>query len=93
MLGDKIFKEAGALINGDRQKDYGKPQENFARIADRWEQHLGDEIEPWVVCVLMCELKLARLANGVYHHDSVVDAISYLALAAELHEERSYFER
>ena len=73
------------LINGERKKTYGG-NENFYRIVERWEQHIGDEIEPWKVCLLMAELKLARLANG-YHDDSIVDAIGYLALAAELHEE------
>ena len=88
----QALDEASKLIHGPRQDAYGKPQANFARVADRWEQHLGDEIEPWLVCVLMCELKLARLANG-YHEDSIIDAISYLALAAELAQEKQYYDR
>jgi len=27
---------------------------------------------------------MARVTNGRYHHDSIVDAIGYLALASEL---------
>lgn len=77
------------LINGERKNTYGG-NENFYRIAERWEQQLGDEIAPWKVCLMMAELKMARLANG-YHEDSVIDAIGYLALCAELHEEFSNF--
>lgn len=83
----EILDTALHLISNDRKKTYGG-NENFYRIAERWEQHLGEEIDPWKVALLMAELKLARLANG-WHDDSVVDAIGYLALAAELQEEQS----
>jgi hypothetical protein len=85
----EVMEAALDLICGDRQKTYGG-NENFHRIAERWEQQIGDEIDPWKVALLMTELKLARLANG-YHEDSVIDAIGYLALLAELYEEHSNF--
>lgn len=81
----EICHQAIALINGDRQREYGTPVQNFTRIADRWSQHLDRTIWPAEVCLMMSELKLARLANG-YHEDSVRDAIGYLALYAELQE-------
>lgn len=34
---------------------------------------------------MMADLKLARLAKGDYHRDSIADAIGYLALAYELY--------
>jgi hypothetical protein len=80
-----ILDTASLLIHGDRQASYGSPSENFQRIADRWTQHLGVSIAPWQVCILMADLKLARLANG-YHEDSVIDAVGYLALAAEMRQ-------
>jgi len=79
------LKTADQLINGQRQVDYGSPQENFARIAGRWSQIVGVEIEAWQVCLMMADLKIARLANGP-HEDSFVDACGYLALASELAE-------
>jgi len=80
---DLALEQAHGLINGPRQAHYGKPEDNFKRIADRWSQTLGVEVKPWQVCVMMADLKLARLANGL-HEDSFIDGIGYLALAAEL---------
>jgi hypothetical protein len=77
---------ADKLINGQRQVAYGSPQENFENIAARWSQILGGfEVEAWQVCLMMADLKIARLANGP-HEDSFVDACGYLALASELAE-------
>jgi len=41
------------------------------------------DVEPWQVCVMMADVKIARLAEG-YTEDSVIDLIGYAALAAEL---------
>ncbi len=82
-LRQQALDAAGALINGDREKDYGKPSTNFGNIASRWSQFLGVEVKPWQVCLMMADLKIARIANG-YHEDSVVDAIGYIALAKEV---------
>lgn len=80
-----LLEDAHDLINGDRQAEYGTPQENFGRIADRWTQYLGVTIEPYDVAIMMMDLKLARLCNDV-KRDSLVDIAGYAALAAELKE-------
>lgn len=82
----QILETASDLINGDRQADYGTPQENFARIADIWTVILGHTVRADQVALCMAGLKLARLANGP-HQDSYVDGAGYLALAAELSED------
>ena len=79
----QILREAEALINGPRQQHYGPPEANFARIAVRWGQLLNVQIEPWQVCVMMADLKIARLIEGA-HRDSLVDGCGCLALAGEL---------
>lgn len=79
----QILREAESLINGPRQQHYGPPEANFARIAVRWGQLLNVQIEPWQVCVMMADLKIARLIEGA-HRDSLVDGCGYLALAGEL---------
>ena len=81
---DRTIEIAQGLINGDRQDAYGKAEDNFKRIAERWTQLLGIEIKPWQVGVMMADLKLARLANGKPNLDSFIDGIGYLALASEL---------
>lgn len=81
-----VLNEANRLIHGPRQAHYGTPSVNFRRFADRIEQHIGQDVPTWQSAVIMADLKLARLAQG-YHEDSIVDAIGYLALAAELYSE------
>lgn len=83
---DSTIQIAQDLINGDRQDTYGKAEENFKRIAERWSQLLGIQIKPWQVGVMMADLKLARLTNGP-NLDSFIDGIGYLALASELSSE------
>ena len=79
----EILREAEALINGDRQKDYGTPQENFKRIAAGWSEILGVDVDAEQVALCMAWLKIARLAHGP-HRDSYIDGAAYLALAGEL---------
>ena len=81
----EILADADNLINGDRQKDYGTPQENFGVIAAMWSAYLGHEVSPTDVCHLMSLLKIARLRNGP-HMDSSVDSCGYMALGGELGE-------
>lgn len=79
----EILEEASILINGDRQRDYGTPQENFDCIAQMWSAYLGYDIGARDVANMMALLKVARLRQG-QHDDSSVDGAGYLALAAEL---------
>lgn len=83
----QILNEAADLITGQRQKDYGTPEENFKRIADLWNVHLAknlkEPITPRQVAELMMYLKLARTINSPTK-DSYVDAAGYAGIAGEL---------
>ncbi len=79
----KVLAEAAALINGDREQDYGSPKDNFGAIAAMWSAYIGVAISPADVCCMMALLKIARLKNG-YHADSFIDGVGYLALGAEV---------
>ena len=81
----KILMEADELINGDREQDYGTPQESFGCIADMWTAYLGHPVTAADVCNMMVLLKVARLRNGP-HRDSNVDGAGYMALGAEMSE-------
>lgn len=81
----KTLETARDLINGDREKHYGTPQENFARIAKGWEVILQCDVTPEQVAICMAWLKMARLVHGP-HNDSYVDGAAYLAIASELAE-------
>lgn len=84
MTGQVTLAEASELISGDRQKDYGPPEENFARIADLWAVVLGVDVSPAQVALCMAQLKVARLINSPDHGDSWVDAAGYIGLGAQL---------
>lgn len=79
----EVLDEAKQLINGDRQEQYGTPQENFRRIAAMWSAYLGVEVGMADVAVCMALVKACRLAND-HKRDSFVDGAAYFALAAEL---------
>jgi hypothetical protein len=89
-LSRAVIDEALRLIDGDRAKDYGSASVNMAHIAERWNQLLSLDqlpttqwIQPWQVCAMMIDLKVARLAQG-YKRDTAVDIIGYAALMAEI---------
>lgn len=73
-----------AAILRDRGANYGEVRENMARTAARMTMTLGQEITPAQVCLLMIDLKLARLEQTPRHLDSVMDIIGYAALMAEV---------
>ena len=81
----KALDIASGLIHGPRT-DYGPPKVNFERIAVRWSHILHTTVEPWQVCLMMADLKIARMCEG-YHEDSLHDLIGYAALAAEVAQE------
>lgn len=85
----EILNEAAALIVGQRQEDYGTPQENFQRIADYLNIHLKKNLEnnipisPRQTAEMMVLLKLARTINSPTR-DSYVDIGGYAGIAGEL---------
>lgn len=84
----EILKTAGDLICGDREREYGPPQVNFANIATGWSVILGKEVTPSQVALCMTWLKMARLVNTPTHVDSFIDGSAYMALAGELATEK-----
>jgi hypothetical protein len=85
----ELADEAVGLIGGDRAKDYGDAQENFARIARFWDAYFkgtGRNIDVTAadVAPLMRFVKEARLCTSPGHRDSHVDLIGYTLLGAEI---------
>jgi hypothetical protein len=74
----------------DRGLNYGKPEDNFARIAERWRAHLKNRfglnvpLDATSVALMCLDLKLARLENDPSHLDSWVDAAGYAACGANI---------
>lgn len=80
--GRMICEEALHVINGERQDQYGNPEDTFFRIACLWSSYLGREVEGSDVANMMILLKMAREKEGRGKKDNYVDIIGYAALAA-----------
>jgi len=88
-----ILDAAKKIVTGDREKQYGKPEDNFAVIARFWEVYLSERcvdggaevtLNPDDVAMLMALMKVARIMTGTFKGDSYIDGIGYLACAAEI---------
>ncbi len=80
----EILDAAKKIVTGDREKQYGKPEDNFAVIAEFWTTYIGHPISSEDVAIMMALLKIARIRSGNYKTDSFVDGVGYLSLAAEI---------
>ena len=75
-----ILDEAREIIYGDREKTYGAPDKNLAKIAALWTAYTGFNLNANDVCLMMILLKVARLTNDATHRDSLTDLCGYAAL-------------
>lgn len=86
----KVLLEAHEIINGERQQQYGDPEDTFSEIARLWnwwlEGKLDEKLFPADVAMMMCLMKQAREKNGAGKHDNVVDAAGYLGLYDDMRE-------
>ena len=86
---EHVLDEAKKCVLQDRNSTYGKPEDNFRRIAELWTAYLNIRpkdkdapITPTDVAQMMVLMKMARLAHNPTHKDSWVDGIGYLACGA-----------
>lgn len=79
-----VLEEAEKTVCQDRQDVYGKPENNFALIADLWSTYLDRTVMAEDVAVMMCLLKIARIKTGKFKLDNYVDLAGYAACAAAI---------
>lgn len=79
-----ILDCARYAVTGEREQQYGKPEDNFAIIAKLWSAYKGDSFTPVDVAMMMALLKIARIKTGVGTVDSFVDLAGYAACAGEI---------
>lgn len=84
MTRSDILDKAKKCVCGQREQDYGSPENNFQLIADLWTDYLGRLISPTDVAMMMALLKIARIKNGGGTGDSFVDLAGYAACGGEL---------
>lgn len=80
----EILKKANECVMGDREQDYGTPEDNFARIANLWTAYSGYGFTAHDVALMLALLKIARAGGGNYHPDNYVDLAGYAACAGEI---------
>lgn len=89
----KVLDEAKAIINGPRQDMYGNPEDSFEAIADFWavyQNHSrGNHSPAHDAAMQMALMKVARICTGTGGRDSYVDLCGYVALAADMIENKS----
>ena len=79
-----ILKQARTCVCGEREQDYGSPENNFDRIARLWSAYSGHNYSPLDVAMMMALLKIARIKTGTGTADSFVDLAGYAACAGEI---------
>lgn len=86
-----ILRKAEKCVCGQREQDYGTPEDNFKAIAELWEAYLNKActrgvnvcVEAKDVAAMMALLKIARIAAGGGKADSWIDLAGYAACGAE----------
>lgn len=81
---EEILDAAKHCVCGDREQDYGTPENSFSNIAALWGAYLGTPITPVDVAAMMITLKVGRIAGGSLSQDNWVDIAGYAACGGEI---------
>lgn len=89
MTRKETLEAALKCVLGDREQDYGTPENNFRAVANMWADYLSAkkeplDIEPKDVAAMLALLKIARIASGHSKADNWVDLAGYAACGGEL---------
>jgi hypothetical protein len=79
-----VLDTAKVLVTKERADQHGNMENNFATIAEYWSTHLGFQVLPTDVGVMMALLKMARIKSNPKNADNYVDGCGYLACAGEI---------
>jgi hypothetical protein len=79
------LREAARIVSGDRNVQYGGPEENFTRTAQIWSVIMGIEFTAEDVAMMMVGLKVARYVNrGGFQGDTWIDIAGYAGCGYEV---------
>lgn len=91
----EILAAAERCVCGQREQDYGTPENSFKVIGELWEVYIKEKcvgtdtivtIVPEDVAALLGLLKIARIATGNGKDDNWVDLAGYAACGGELQQ-------
>ena len=81
----EALRTAASIITGDRDTQYGGPEENFDRIAKIWSIVLGVTVTREDVAMCMVGLKVARYASkSGFQPDTWIDIAGYAGCGYEV---------
>ncbi|MCD7919481.1 MAG: DUF6378 domain-containing protein, partial [Clostridiales bacterium] len=86
----ECLSRARECVCGERETDYGTPEDSFTAIARLWSAYLSNacrceiELSPIDVACMMGLLKIARIGGGRATVDSWVDLAGYAACGCEI---------
>ena len=89
----EILEAALRCVCGDREQDYGSPENNFATIAEFWTSYIKRKcvspgvdvcVNPEDVAAMLIQVKVARVASGHAKADNWVDIAGYAACGGEI---------
>lgn len=81
----ECLAEASRIISGDRDRQYGGPEDNFERIAKLWSVIFGIEVTKEDVAMAMVAVKVARYASrSGFQADTWTDIAGYAACGYEV---------
>lgn len=86
MTRTEILDSAKRCVVGDREQDYGSPENNFNTIADFWSTYLGKKVSAKDVAAMLALLKIARIGSGHAKADNWIDLAGYAACGGEIEE-------
>jgi len=88
MTRPEILERARKIVCGEREQDYGSPEDNFDKIARMWTAYSGVPFNSVDVAMMMALLKIARISTGTGTEDSFVDLAGYAACGGEIASRR-----
>ena len=82
----RVLSEAEKCVCGQREQDYGTPEDSFQKIGTFWTTYLNYtvKIDAEDVAAMMALLKIARISENLQHMDSWVDLTGYAACGGEI---------
>lgn len=92
MTRPEILDEAKKCVCGDREQDYGTPEQNFTTIANFWIDYFTGKGQPIDisavdVAAMMALVKIARISSGHAKDDNWIDLCGYAACGGEIESE------
>ena len=82
----RVLIEAEKCVCGQREQDYGTPEDSFEMIGKLWTVYLNyaKKIDAHDVAAMMALLKIARIAKSPDHMDSWCDLAGYASCGGEI---------